>query len=71
MKSAKSLILDEISDVVARFVYYDRKDDEEIPRGAIEKAISNGQITRRTIIRHFSNELDNWLADQKVTNQRK
>lgn len=49
----KQVILDTVSDLVADFYYYDRKEDEELPRGAIEAAIISGEITVDEIVEHF------------------
>ena len=46
-----------ISDLVSCFLYYDRKEDEDLPRGAIEEAIANGEITVDGILREFKQEL--------------
>lgn len=34
-----------ISDLVGSFMYYDRKEDEDLPNGHIETAIDNKEIT--------------------------
>jgi len=39
-----------VSDLVAKFLYYDRKEDEDLPRGAIEEAIKAGEITEQEIV---------------------
>ena len=53
----KQLILDTISDLVSDFLYYDRKEDEELKNGDIEKAIEDGIITKEEIVKAFSDEL--------------
>ena len=53
----KELILDTISDIIAKFLWYDRKEDEELPRGEIEKAIKDGLITIEEICEKFKKEL--------------
>lgn len=53
----KETLLDEISDLVSKFLYYDRKEDEELPRGAIEEMIEEGEITVDEIIDAFASEL--------------
>jgi hypothetical protein len=50
-------ILATTSDLVVDFMYYDRKEDCELPRGAIEEAVENGEITYDEIIAKFSEEL--------------
>lgn len=60
----KQVILDTLEDLVADFLYYDRKEDENLPQGAIEKAIIQKQITVDEIVEFFKvtliNELD-WV----------
>jgi hypothetical protein len=53
----KKLILDHVSDLVSNFLYYDRKEDEELPRGAIENAIFNEEISVEEMVIRFRNEL--------------
>lgn len=53
----RQLILDTASDLMSNFLYYDRKGDEELPRGAIEAAIVNGEVTIAEIVQLFHNEL--------------
>jgi hypothetical protein len=51
------LFLGTISDLVADFLYYDRKKDEQLPRGAIEAAIAAKEITFDEIVSKFTDEL--------------
>ena len=53
----KQLVFATISDTVGRFLYYDRKEDDELPNGAIEEMLSNGQITFDEIVEAFRKEL--------------
>jgi hypothetical protein len=50
-------ILTTVSDLVANFMYYDRKEDEDLPLGAIEKAVKNGLITEDDIVQQFRDKL--------------
>lgn len=50
-------ILDTIDDLVAKFLYYDRKEDEELPVGAIEAAVRDGVITWDEIGERFRTHL--------------
>ena len=50
-------ILDTVDDLVARFLYYDRKEDGELPVGAIEAAVRNGVITWDEIADRFRGHL--------------
>lgn len=53
----KQIILDTVTDMVTDFTYYDRKEDEELPRGAIEAAVQQGEISVDEIVAHFRAEL--------------
>lgn len=57
----KDLILGHVKDLVADLLWYDRKEDEDLPRGAIEKAIEDGEITAEEIIEQFRVELEERL----------
>ena len=50
----KSVILSNVDDLVSDLLYYDRKEDDFLPRGAIEKAIKDGDITVEEILNKFS-----------------
>ena len=47
----------EIQDMVAKFLYYDRKEDENLPAGKIEECIENNTITMYEICSTFNKEL--------------
>lgn len=53
----KTLILGYITDLISDFLYYDRKEDENLPLGTIEQAINNGDITVDEIVAQFETEL--------------
>lgn len=57
MKSRKELIQNTITDMISNFLFYDRKEDEYLPRGEIEDAIKNGEITVEEIVSQFENSL--------------
>lgn len=46
-----------ITDLVGSFLYYDRKEDEDLPRGAIEHQIDSGTLTEEQIVQQFAAEL--------------
>ncbi len=50
----KDLILRTVDDLAGMFLYYDRKEDESLPRGVIERAIEDGIITKDEIVAKFS-----------------
>lgn len=47
-----------VSDCVADFLYYDRKEDPELPIGDIEELIKDGVLTVDQIIDMFKKELE-------------
>lgn len=49
----RELILTRASDLMGAFLYYDRKEDDELPRGEIEAAIAADEITVDEIIEVF------------------
>lgn len=53
----KEYILATVSDLVSDLMYYDRKEDEELPRGAIEEAIANYDITLDEIVEKFREDI--------------
>lgn len=53
----KKYILGTITDMVSNFLYYDRKEDENLPRGAVEEAVNSGLISVQEIIDKFTSEL--------------
>ncbi len=57
MKTTRQHIEDNVSDMVVKFLYYDRKEDQDLPRGAIEQAIRNGEISVQDIVTQFAEEL--------------
>lgn len=53
----KDRILNKISDLVADLLYYNRKEDEELPEGRIEELISLGEITIDEMVERFKQEI--------------
>lgn len=47
-----------VSDTIADFFYYDRKECEYLPLRCIEEAIKNGDITEEEIIQLFKVSLE-------------
>ena len=66
-KSRRELILDTVSDLVSNLLWYDRKEDEDLPRGEIEAAIAAGEITVEEIVVAFAAELSGGLPDLPAT----
>ena len=53
----KQIINDTISDLVSDLLYYNRKEDEQLPLNAIEQAIVDGEISISDMIDTFRIEL--------------
>lgn len=53
----KNLILGKISDLVSDFLYYNRKNDEELSVEDLENAIKNKEITIDEIVDEFRKKL--------------
>jgi hypothetical protein len=53
----RALVFATIDDLVGNFLYYGRKEDEDLPRGVIEKMFEDGEITTQEIVQRFGNEL--------------
>ena len=57
MKTRRQHIIDRLTDGISKLLYYDRKEDEDLPRGAIEEAVRAGEITVEEMIIFWSDEL--------------
>ncbi len=68
MENKKQKILNVIDDTVGRFLYYDRKEDEELEVDEIEKQIEAGNITSNEIINRFKIKLEIHLT--KIRNKK-
>lgn len=56
------LIANTISDLVVNFLYYDRKEDEDLPVGAIEDAVESGEVSVDGMVETFRAELTKGLS---------
>ena len=54
----RTLIQNTVSDLIGGFLYYDRKEDEDLPRGSVEEAIRAGEITIVEILAIVEKELE-------------
>jgi len=52
-----------ISDMFADLFYYDRKEDEDMPRGSIELMVKSGEVTEKEILDVMSYELHRALQE--------
>jgi hypothetical protein len=57
----KEIIFNTIDDLISDFIYYDRKEDDELPRGKIEETIKKGDVTKEEIINEFVRILNECL----------
>lgn len=55
----RDVILTTIGDLVADFVYYDRKEDEELSESQLDGAIADGTITIDEMVEKFRECLEN------------
>ena len=53
----KETILATVKDLVGAFLYYDRKDDEELSNHALNKAVEDGAITVDECVEQFRKTL--------------
>jgi len=56
--SRRKTIINTVTDLVSDFLYYDRKEDEELSRGDIEAAIRQGDITLDEIVQVFRGKIE-------------
>lgn len=59
----KEKILAIIGDSVTDLLYYDRKEDDELPIGAINEAVKNGEITIDEMVAKYREQLENGLKN--------
>lgn len=64
--SRREHIMATIEDLVADFLYYDRKEDEDLPVGEIELAIEAGEISFDEIVDTFRAQLSIGMHDGGV-----
>jgi hypothetical protein len=53
----KQEIINAVDGLVSSFLYYDRKEDEELQVGQIEDSITAGKVTTEEIVDRFKEEL--------------
>jgi len=57
MKTRRERILEEVEHALGLMLYYHRKEDDELPVGSIQEAITAGEITVEEIIEAFGEML--------------
>lgn len=58
----REIIENTVKDLVADLLFYDRKEDEELPNEAIQAAIEAGEITENEIAATFAAALHEGLG---------
>ena len=61
MRTKKEIVVSIIKDTVSDFLYYDRKEDEEMSREDIQRVFDDGLITIDEAVNLFREELINGL----------
>lgn len=59
----RELILNCMDDMVADFLYYDRKEDEDLPMGEIQRVILEGCVTQEEIVERFAARLKRGIEE--------
>lgn len=54
MTTRRKHIENQVDDMIAKLLYYDRKEDGELEVGDIEEAIKEGEISVDEIVQRFS-----------------
>ena len=62
MMARRDTIMATIDGLIAHFLYYDRKEDEDLPRGAIDDAVRAKEITIEEIVAEFDRLLRKGLS---------
>jgi predicted RNA-binding protein associated with RNAse of E/G family len=57
----KENIINTVKDLCADFLYYDRKEDEELSADDLIQAIEEGTVTIEEMVAEFENQLRNTL----------
>lgn len=70
-KKIRQVILNTVEDLCSGFLYYDRKEDEELSSIQLNEAIASGQITVDEIITKFRNHLEDTFGKQSQPDQHK
>lgn len=52
-----------IADLVIDLLFYDRKEDEDLPMNKIEELIASGELTADEMIKVFGDELKKQLGE--------
>lgn len=56
-RSKRERIFGIIDDMISDFLYYDRKEDKDLPRGAIDELVKKGEISVEEMVAKFDASL--------------
>lgn len=59
----KKEIFNSLEKTFGDFFYYDRKEDEDLPRGVIQQAVRVGVVTRDELVKECTRHIDEGLAE--------
>ena len=59
--ATKDQVLTAIQDLVADFLYYDRKEDEDLPMDEIERLVEEGELSIDEMVDEFQRALEDGL----------
>jgi len=59
----KELILNHIEDLVSDFVYYDRKEDEDLSMEQLKNAVKSGEVTVAEMVEKFKDGLTSTFGE--------
>lgn len=60
----KQKIIDAISDLCSNFLYYDRKEDEELSMDQLIEAVKTGEISIDEMVAEFRKHLEDTFNNQ-------
>ena len=62
----KQIILDTIADLCAVFLYYDRKQDENLTIEQLKESVNSGEITIDEMVAEFRKHIENTLRQKQT-----
>lgn len=63
-RTIKERVFTTIDDLVSALLYYDRKEDEDLPRGVIEDLVGHGKLTVAEMTKRFEDKLREYFDDE-------
>ena len=63
----RALIFGAVEDMVTDLLSYDRREDEQLPRGAIEEAVASGLVTVDEVVACFRHYFEEAVASGLIT----